>query len=144
MKKLLLAALLFTSFSSFAQKDIEVNCYQKYAKVFEERGAENIPDGWYEDVIISIRYGSNADCYLGKVNVVEGRVVVKEMQIKFQDGSYEFVKRNYKHDFPVSIVAGISKTLVTLEDELINIMFVKHVKPKKKAYERAPEPTFDF
>ncbi|MDQ3192044.1 MAG: hypothetical protein M3Q58_10660 [Bacteroidota bacterium] len=144
MKRLLLAVLILASFSLYAQQEIEINCYQKYAKVFEERGAELVVDGWHDDVIISIRYGSNADCYLGKVNVVDGRVVVKEMQIKFQDGTYEYVKRNYKYEFPVSVVAGISKTLITLEDELINIMFVKHIKPKKKAYERAPEPAFDF
>jgi hypothetical protein len=144
MKKSLIVLFVFISTGLFAQtKEIDPNCYQKYAIVFEERGAEQVADGVYDDVIITFRYGSSADCFYGKVTVAEGKIVTKDIHIKFQDGTYEHVKKTYKHDFPVTIVNGISKTLVTVEDELINVMFVKKIKPKKKAYERAPEPSFD-
>lgn len=147
MKKTLLIALFIAPFIVFAQSskdDVPVTCYQKYAKVFEERGANNAGDGVYDNVIISIRSGTNADCFNGKVTVKEGKVNPNDIYLKFEDGTYEPLKRAYKFDKPVSVVNGITETLVTKGDELINVMFVKLILPKKKSYERAPEPNFDF
>lgn len=147
MKKILLLALFIVPFMMIAQSskdDAPVTCYQKYAKVFEERGANNVGDGVHENVIISIRTGTNADCFNGKVTVKEGKVNPNEIFLKFEDGSYELLKRSYKFDKPVSVVNGITETLVTKGDELVNVMFVKLILPKKKSYERAPEPNFDF
>ncbi|GIV44486.1 MAG: hypothetical protein KatS3mg035_1609 [Bacteroidia bacterium] len=147
MKKTLLLSLFITPFILFAQSshdDVPVTCYQKYAKVFEERGASNAGDGVYDNVIISIRSGTNADCFNGKVTVKEGKVNPNDIYLKFEDGTYEQLKRAYKFDKPVSVVNGITETLVTKGDELINVMFVKLILPKKKSYERAPEPNFDF
>lgn len=147
MKRFILLFLVLTSGVALAQttENETENCYQKYAKVFETRGANPVENGWHEDVIITIRQGSHAECFMGKAQVVNGAIPSTDIYLKFQDGTYEQVKRIYKHDdIPCSIVNGISRTLVTSSDELINVMFVKAVKPKKKAYERAPEPTFDF
>jgi hypothetical protein len=147
MKKNTLLSLLVLPLFAFAQSskdDAPVTCYQKYAKVFEERGASNAGDGTYDNVIISIRSGTNADCFNGKVLVKEGKVNPNEIYLKFEDGTYEPLKRSYKFDKPVNVVNGISETLVTKGDELINVMFTKLVLPKKKAYERAPDPNFDF
>lgn len=147
MNKILLFTFIYLPFILLAQStkdDVPITCYQKYAKVFEERGANTASDGVYDNVIISIRSGTNADCFNGKVIVKEGKVNPIDIFLKFEDGTYEPLKRSYKFDKPVSVVNGITETLVTKGDELINVMFVKLILPKKKSYERAPEPNFDF
>ena len=119
-------------------------CYQKYAKVFELRGAFDVEDGLHEDVIVTIRKGSFADCFVGKVKVSNGQIVKNSIQLSFVDGSFEPLNRSYKYDDPITIVEGISKTLLTKDEELINVMFVSSIRPKKKAFKRAPEPSFDL
>jgi hypothetical protein len=147
MKKILLS-ILFASiaFIGFGQDDdVEPTCYQKYATVFEKRGAHPIADGVYDDVIISFRKGSSADCFYGKVTVQNSVIIKSEIYLKFEDNSYEKVERIYKHeDDIVGIINGISKTMVTMDDELINVLFVSKIKPKKKSYVRAKEPDFDL
>lgn len=143
MRKILIA-LTFAGISSFALAQENYTCYQKYAKVFEVRGANEIADGTYDDVIITIRKGSFADCFVGKVKVQNGVIVRNSMQLSFVDNSYEPFKRAYKYDEPVTILNGVSKTLVTKDEELVNVMFVGAIKPKKKAFKRAPDPEFDL
>jgi hypothetical protein len=128
--------------SSIAQED--VTCYQKYAKVFEVRGAKPIEDGVHKDVIVTVRKGSFADCFVGQVKVENGEIDPRTIHLSFVDGTFEQFKRSYKYDDPVTILNGISKTLVTKDEELVNVMFVKSIKPKKKALKRAPEPEFDL
>ncbi len=147
MKKILLSTLFASiAFIGFGQDDdVEPTCYQKYATVFEKRGAFPIADGVYDDVIISFRKGSSADCFYGKVTVQNSLIIKSEIYLKFEDNSYEKVERVYKHeDDIVGIINGISKTMVTMDDELINVLFVSKIKPKKKSYVRAKEPDFDL
>ena len=144
MKKIILSAsiLFLSSISSFAQDN--TNCYQKYAEVFEIRGANEVPDGTYDDVIITIRKRGFADCFIGKVDVKGGRVLLNSMRLSFVDDTYEPFVRSYKNtNEPIIIIGGISKTLLTKDEELVNVIFTKFLKPKKKAFKRAPEPNFD-
>lgn len=141
MRNLVLIGLIVLNGILFAQ---ETNCYQKYIKVFEVRGANNVADGTYEDVIITIRKGSFSDCLIGKVKVINGTVDPRSIKLTFVDGSYESFDRSYKYDEPITIINGVSKTLVTKDEELVNVMFVDAIKPKKKAFKRAPEPEFDL
>ena len=143
MKKLIIAAGLLAC-SVFVNAQESATCYQKYAKVFEVRGANEVQDGTYDDVIITIRKGRFADCFLGKVSVDAGEVVKTSIQLSYVDNTFEPFVRTYKSDEAVGIVEGISKTLLTNDEELINIMFVGSIKPKKKALKRAPEPSFDL
>lgn len=137
--------IILTSFvQSYSQESQETdgNCYQKYAKIFESRGAFDVEDGTYTDVILSFRKGSSADCFNGKV-IIENKHV-KKMYIKFSDNTFEEIERNWKNDISkIQIVNGISETFLTKEDELINVMFVKKIKPKKKEYQRAAEAPID-
>src|SRR5687767_6122576 len=82
------------------------NCYTKWEQKFEERGAEEVPDGIHEDVIITIRTGAEAQCFTGKVEVKGG--VILWMQRKLQDGTYEDYKPKLKFDVTMKIVNGIS------------------------------------
>lgn len=132
--------------SSKAQKALdapELNCYNKWSVKFEERGAEEVKDGTYTDVIITIRQGSRADCYSGKAEVIEGKLV--RFFTEKVDGSLEEVKKSWKGDTKksVSIYNGISSTMVTIHNELINVIWPNKLKPKKAALKRAPDPTDD-
>lgn len=120
----------------------ESSCYNQWAKAFEIRGADEVKDGWHDGVIISIRTGSKTKCYTAKVQVVEASI--KEVYIKFVDGKYEVYKPEWKYtDQKAVIINGITKTLQTIDDDLINIIFINHLKPKKKAFELAPLPDPD-
>lgn len=140
MKKLLAIALILIGANSYSQTQ---TCYQKYAQVFELRGANPIEDGTHENVIVTIRKGSFADCFVGKVKVVNGVIQMNTLQLSYVDDSYEPFRRSYKSTDAVSIINGMSKTMITEDDELINVLFVGAIKAKKKAYKKAPEPMFD-
>lgn len=147
MKRTLTTLLLLAAFSFVAQaqetkKDEESNCYIKWAQKFEERGADEVVDGVYTDVVITFRRGSTADCYNGKAEVKGGKVT--GMYLKLEDGTYEAVTAKWKYEIKdVTITNGISKTQITKEDVLINVLFIKKIKPKKQGYEKAPDPS-DF
>lgn len=117
------------------------NCYTRWEQKFEERGAEEVKDGVYEDVIISVRSGPNAQCYTGKVEVKDGKII--SMQRKLADGTYEPYKPKLKYEIPMTITNGISATLLTMNDDLINVIFPKTLKPKKVGYTSAPDPPQD-
>ena len=149
MKKIISALILTCIFSiSFAQNNkIELNCYDKYAKVFEKRGANEVLDGTYDNVIISIRKGSMADCFYGKVTVTDRSVDLKNVFLKFEDDTFEKLELEFKYkekEKMVAIVNGISNVILTEDEELVNILFVKNIKPKKKKYAKAAEPNFDL
>lgn len=137
MKKLLLGVMIIAASGIYAG-DGGANCYQKYAKKFEERGANDVADGWHEDVVVTFRQGSNADCLMGKVKVEKG--VITQIYTMNTDGSYTVYTKQFKHDAVATITNGISKTLVTVDDELVNVIFRKSIKPPKKKAAMAPDP----
>lgn len=140
MKNLFIVLFTIFSIALSAQEADEKNCYQKYADKFEERGANEIEDGWHEGVIITIRTGNDAQCLMGKVKVEGGNVVA--MYIAYADGTYEKdpIRKTWKHDNIsfATVENGISKTLITVDNELYNVIFPKAIKPKKKSYQAAP------
>lgn len=146
-KTLFLIALIygFSVSSIFAQTPVntveEPNCYLKWIKKFEERGADDVADGTYTDVIITFRSGSNGQCFNGKVEVKGSTVIA--YYIKREDGSYEQVKKKLKYNGPVAIIGGVSQTMLTTEDELINVMFPNKIRAKKAGFQKAPEPKDD-
>lgn len=136
--------ILGTTFGNInAQDDRVASCYQEYAKLFEERGSKPIQDGTFDDVLITIRKGSSADCFYAKASVKNGHVELDKLFLKFIDGSYEKLEKAPKFDDPITIVNGISKTIVTKDEELVNVIFLTHLNPKKKAYKRAPMPNLN-
>jgi hypothetical protein len=147
MKKIVFTLVLFISVTVtvFAQASKKVeeesNCFIKWAQKFEARGADDVADGTYSDVIITFRTGSDAECFNGKCDVKDGRIIA--MYTKLEDGTYALIKKKLRYDFPVTITNGMSKTVPTLDDELINVLFVKKIKPKKASFEKAAEPTDD-
>lgn len=141
----LMISFVFVGYAQTTTKktttETETNCYLKWAQKFEERGADDVADGTYTDVIITFRNGSDAQCFNGKCEVRDGKVVA--MYIKLENGTYEQVKKKLRYEFPVTITNGISKTVLTVDDELINVLFIKKIKPKKAGFEKAPDPADD-
>lgn len=144
MKNILPAALLFISLTAFSQeKQAELNCYNKWAAKFEDRGAEPIKDGIYEDVIITNRQGAKAICNNGKAEVRNGKVI--KFYILLSDGSHEEVKRTWKNNSNenITITNGMSKTLISVHQELINVLWPNSIKAKKAKATVAADPTDD-
>jgi hypothetical protein len=140
---LLAAAILFSLNLVSQEKQPELNCYNKWAAKFEDRGAEEVKDGVYEDVIITNRQGSKATCHNGKAEVRNGIIV--KFYILLSDGSHEEVKRTWKNntDKNVTIVNGISKSMVSVHGELINVLWPNLIKAKKAKPTMAADPTDD-
>jgi DNA polymerase/3'-5' exonuclease PolX len=145
VKHFFAASLTLLGVVTFAQPPAEKedNCYQTYAKAFEDRGANSPVDGWADNVIITIRRGTEADCFVGKVRILKDTIA--DIFIKFSDGDMERLQKKWKKfdKQPTTVTNGISTTMVTIDDELINIIFPDLLKPKKKAYQRAPLPKLD-
>jgi Na+-transporting NADH:ubiquinone oxidoreductase subunit NqrF len=147
MKTKVIIALFyaFTISGAMAQKEekVELNCYNKWAVKFEERGAEEIKDGVYTDVIITSRLGGKATCNSGKVEVLKGKVI--KCYTLLSDGTYEEVKRTWKNksNENVNIVGGISKSMLTVHNEIINVLWPSSMKAKRAKPIQAPEPTDD-
>ena len=147
MKKILTTIILLSGITSFIYGQTsktgseDSNCYLNWAKKFEERGAQDVEDGTYTDVIITFRRGSDAECYNGKCDVKEKKITA--LYTKMEDGSYKQVKKKLRYEGPVTITNGISSTLLTMEEELINVLFIKKIKPKEASFEKAPEPEDD-
>ena len=121
----------------------ELTCYNKWSQKFDERGAEEVADGIYSDVIITSRIGAKANCWSGKAEV-RGKKLVKCWIIK-EDNTDEEVTRTWKGNSnkDVEVINGISETMITAHNELINVLWPKKIKPKKAALKKAPEPTDD-
>lgn len=141
MKKLLLALTLSAFMApAFGQNgdDIEPTCYDKWAKVFEKRGSYDIVDSTYEKVIVAVRSGTEAECYLGKVTVKDGKM--GPIAIMFEDGTYTPLKKKFKHKVAITITNGISSPQVTVDDEIVSVLFTMMIKPKPKEFMAAPSP----
>ena len=122
---------------------LELNCYNKWSVKFEERGAEEIKDGVYTDVIVSFRQGAKANCYTGKVEVIGGKIA--HFYTENVDGQFTQINKQWKPSSPkeINIINGISVTMITIHNELINVIWPNKIKPKKAALKRAPEPEDD-
>lgn len=144
MKQLLLVPALLLAFAGISQeKAVELNCYNKWAAKFEDRGADDVKDGEYTDVIITNRQGAKATCHNGKAVVKEGKLI--RFYILLTDGTFEEVKRTWKNksNENVTVVNGISKSLISVHGELINVLWPNKIRPKKAKPTNAPEPTDD-
>jgi len=141
MKKIyILSALLFIG-SSFSAQEL-FTCYDEWAKVFENRGAFFVNDGEHDKVVIVVRTEKTTNCYTASVGVKGG--VVISTALYFDDDSYEAIEYEFKENLAWSIDNGMSKTRITVDDEMITIMFTDKIKPKKKKLKSAPKPNFDL
>jgi hypothetical protein len=147
IKKILLAftiSLTAIQIQAQTEETRELNCYNKWSIKFEQRGAEEVEDGVYEDVIITSRIGAKANCWSGKAEVRKKKLV--KFYIIKEDNTIEEVTRTWKKEYDnkdVVIINGISETMLTVHNEMINVLWPKKIKAKRAAPKKAPEPTDD-
>ena len=146
MKKIITLLVLTVSVIARAQEVVkvsELNCFNKWSQKFEERGSEEVADGAYTDVIVTFRHGASAECFEGKAIVKEKKV--ESFYILLDDGTFDPVVRVWKNESEknVNITNGISKTLITKDNQLINVIWPKKLKPKKAGFKKAAEPVDD-
>jgi hypothetical protein len=141
-----LAALLLPVMQLSAQnsskQDDDDSCYRKWYRIFKLRGADEVTDGEYDNVVISFRQGTHGNCYYGKCVVKKGKV--KEVYIKVIDGKYEKVEMDPKED--ILIANGISDAIVAKlkgERQVLNVIFKDKLRPKGNSFEQAPDPDID-
>lgn len=143
MKKIYITFILVSLsllMSNYAQDN--VSCYEQYRKVFENRGAEPVEDGAHDNIILTIRTGEVAECFVARAVVHQSLIV--EVDLYFEDGTYEKKEYEFKDKSSWSIHNGMSKTKITDKDEYVNVMFVNKIKPKRKKLMKAPKPVFDL
>jgi hypothetical protein len=124
-------------------------CYDQWYATFKERGASPIADGTHE-VIISVRNEYDyAECFLGKIEVKDGKLVSK-LQIQKMDGSYEEFDKKVSSLYQNSdgavkeelrnVSNGMSELLDLSSGEKIRLFFYKSLTEKVKANKKAPSP----
>ena len=146
MKKILLITLILSGFSfagSAQDKTEELNCLEKYKKVFTQRGSDHVPDGMHRNVVVAVTDQYGTGCFYGKARV-EGTKVTS-IFIKLEDETYDlFETRDFRSGHGALIRNGISDKLITKEDNRgMQVIFVENIKPKKKQYMKAPGPDPD-
>lgn len=151
MRSVLFVFIFLLSTGLFAQtKPVSsAACYKEWYTLFKERGAKPVTDGT-QDVIISLRSGDYANCFLGKIEVANGKLVSK-LQIQKMDGSFEEFDRkvssNYQNAEGVlkeeirDITNGMSFPLTLTDGEVIRLFFYKFLADKPKANKKAPSPS---
>jgi hypothetical protein len=162
MKSILTILISVLTISAFAQGQSKTtqsttpkatpsgNCYSEWYSIFRERGAKPIPNGTH-DVVITIRHGNYAECFMGKVDVFGGKISGRP-QVQKVDGTYEEWDRklssNYfdaegklKDNAILEINNGMSPELSGSEGEIVRAFFYQFVAEKPKANKKAPAPS---
>ena len=126
-----------------------VNCYDQWYSVFKERGANAVADGTHEVIISLISENGYAECFIGKIDVKDGKLASK-LQIQKVDGSFEDfdkkVSSNYQNADGVVkeelrvISNGMSQQMELGSGERIRLFFYKSIAEKAKANKVAPSP----
>jgi hypothetical protein len=150
-KKNLIAVLLMLLVSPvFAQTKAPAankDCYGEWYTLFRERGAKPIPDGTQE-IVISIRKEGYSQCFMGKVDVENGKLKLPVMIAK-DDGTFETLAQTGLKIDPASVAAkdsdalttitdGMSITAYTTDRETVKIFFYKYVNAKGSKNKVAP------
>jgi hypothetical protein len=151
LKKPLIAGLLMLLMSPvFAQTktpSASKDCYGEWYTLFRERGAKPIPDGTQE-VVISIRKDGYSQCFMGKVDVENGKLKLPVYVAK-DDGTFESLTQTGLKIDPASIGAkdpdalttitdGMSVTAYTSDHETVKLFFYKFVNSKASKNKVAP------
>lgn len=144
MKKYLLLALstllLFSAGETIAQEKEELNCFEKYENVFNERGSYTISDNIYRNVMISFFEGDDVFCVRGKVRVENG--YISAIFYYYDDNTEELYDKNFHNlnNEPPSIENGISEMIVNADRERLKVVFIDKLKPKRKKMQRMEVP----
>jgi len=155
MKSILAILITFVSVGVFAQTKPAAakpatsgDCFKQWYTLFKERGANPIADGTH-NVVITLRTNDYSECFMGKIDVANGKLAGK-LQIQKMDGSFEEfdkkVSSSYQNAEGVlkeelrEITNGMSASLTTTDGEMIRLFFYESLAGKPKANKKAPAP----
>lgn len=154
MKSILAILFSLLSMGVFAQSTpakpvASKNCFNEWYALFKDRGAKPIPTGIH-DVVIAFRKGDYSECYMGKVDVMDGKISGRP-QVQKMDGTFEeWDKRissnyideagNIKTTALLEIHNGMSAEITLTDGENVRLFFYKFVADKPKANKKAPSP----
>jgi hypothetical protein len=128
------------------------NCYEEWYSVLKERGAKPISNG-SQDVVITIRNGNYAECFLGKVAVMDGRVIgrptIQKVDGSYEDWGKEVSKKYFNPDgtrtaevaTQLEINNGMTGELMLSDGDIVRLFFYQFVAEKPKANKKAPAPS---
>ena len=139
MKKqiLILLTLILSSTLAFAQQD----CYTRLENAFKERGSLSVSDDIHSNVIICFFEENETRCVGGKVRVDNGTIT--SIFLQFEDDTYDMMTEKFystARRMPPSISNGISEMIQTARGEKFKVVFIKKLKPKKKAFKEINLP----
>jgi hypothetical protein len=143
----LFALLVSPVFAQTKAPAANKDCYGEWYTLFRERGAKPIPDGTQE-VVISIRKDGYSQCFMGKVDVENGKLKLPVLVAK-DDGTFETLAQTGLKIDPASVGAkdpdalttitdGMSITAYTADHETIKLFFYKFVNAKSSKNKVAP------
>ncbi|MFI5129809.1 MAG: hypothetical protein ACHQFX_07460 [Chitinophagales bacterium] len=126
-----------------------MNCYKQWLDAFAERGVKPVTDGTQE-VVIAFKSKESCHCYMGKVEVVGGKIKAP-VYVQTEGGDYktftamgkkldpEFIA--VQGDGIYSVTGGMSVLFQTVEQEYVRIFFYKALNKNKQASKEAPSPS---
>jgi hypothetical protein len=128
------------------------NCYEEWYSILKERGARPVANG-SQDVVISIRNGNYSECFMGKVNVLDGKIAGRP-QVQKVDGTYEDwgkeVSQKYfnsdgtrttESNTLLTINNGMSGDMILTDGDIVKCFFYQAIQEKPKANKKAPAPS---
>jgi hypothetical protein len=140
---------LFAQSTSAKPAPASSDCFKEWYTLFKNRGADPVPDGT-QDVIITLRYSTYSECFMGKIDVANGKLTSK-LLVQKMDGSWEEwdkkVSASYQgtdgtlKDELREINNGMSASLTLTDGEIIRLFFYKSLGAKPKSNKKAPSPT---
>jgi hypothetical protein len=155
MKLIFTLFLSFFSLGVFAQgapgkATTPNNCFSEWYALFKERGAKPIPTGIH-DVVIAFRKGDYSECYMGRVDVMDGKITGR-IQVQNIDGTYNEwdrrISQNYFDDEGklrtealLEVNNGMSAEVTLNDGENVRLFFYKFIADKPKAHKKAPSPS---
>ena len=141
--------LVLSAQSGASKSNASGSCFKDWYGLFKERGAKTIPDGTHE-VIITLRNGDYAECFMGKIDVTGGKLTSK-LFIQKMDGSYSEFDKKVSDAYQNSegtlkeemrtVNNGMSAPVVLADGESIRLFFYKFLGDKPKANKKAPAPS---
>jgi hypothetical protein len=124
------------------------NCYKQWMDAFAERKAKPVTDGTHE-VVIAFKSKESCRCFLGKVEIAEGKIKAP-LYVQTEGGDYKtFVAMGKKLDLDFvsvqgealwQVTNGMSVLFQTVEQEYGRVFFYKSLNKNKDANKDAPSP----
>lgn len=128
------------------------NCYEEWYSILRERGAKPVTNG-NQDVVITVRNGNYAECFLGKVPVLDGRVngrpTIQKVDGSYEDWGKEVSKKYFNPDgtrtaegaAQLEINNGMTGEMTLSDGDIVKLFFYQFVAEKPKANKKAPAPS---